>query len=126
MIAYPQSYLLAPVWMDGDEGGDFSCAGRALAQQRWGKAAANAADKKAAHAKRVETRKKNASDAKARNSSALEELPVLRSGGGGCGGGLRPRERAHCGDAAAHGRRKDYESEATDEGEVIAHDTWAV
>ena len=91
-----------------------------------GTKAANAADKQAAHAKRVETRKQNASDAKARNSSALEELPVLCSGGGGGGGWLRPRERAHCGDAAAHGRRKDYESEATDEGEVIAHDTWAV
>ena len=108
--------------MGGEAGDDLSCKRREAALQRWGRAA----DKKAAHAKRVETRKQNASDAKARNSSALEELLVLRSGGGGCGGGLRPRERAHCGDAAAHGRRKDYESEATDEGEVIAHDTWAV
>jgi hypothetical protein len=89
--------------MDGDEGGDFSCAGRALAQQRWGKAAANAADKKAAHAKRVETRKKNA----ARNKIALEEL---RGGGGGGGGGV-------CHDKEDDDGEDDTDSSAEESGE---------
>ena len=69
--------------------------------------AEKASAKQAAHAKRVETRKKNAADAKSRNKSALEEL---RGGGGGDGGGV-------CHDKEDDDGEDDTDSSAEESGE---------
>ena len=77
MIAYPKNYVFEPVWMISAHVKTKLSKGELLSQSGREAIAAKAAAKQAAHAKSVETRKKNAADAKSRNKSALEDVPLV-------------------------------------------------